>query len=121
MRFDTQQLAEINKLLDEGLRRLQQVEDDINMLLKHSQSSDPAARGISIALAAAGPDRQLATIKKARAALKLVRAKLEIDEFSDDDAHTICDVLDDVVDCGRQLAAASTQYHDALHQQAELN
>lgn len=119
--FPQHERDEINTLLDEGLRRLGAIEDDICTIVALRDDSNPLAQISVEALDGVDPEAQLDIIKKSRAGLRLVKAKIEIDEFSDSDAEEVCRILDDVNVLGRQLAAASKQYRDHISRRVETN
>lgn len=122
MQFSQDEISEIDNLIQEGFKRLDRIEDDIRALMTDSDDiTNPFAETIKTALDAICPETQFLTIKRARAGLKLVRAKMEIDEFSDSDAEEVCRVLDDLKVLGRLLAGASQTYKQHLRQRAENN
>lgn len=112
---------QILSLIDEGLIRLRQIETDIKMLMQQSQDKNPIAVAIASALEQIDPDVQFETIRHSRAKIRWVRSKIEIDEFSDDDAGEICDVLDEVKEMGQRLREASQVYSSFLRTRAENN
>lgn len=122
MFFSQAELNEIDGLLAEGFRRLDRIENDIHTLLRDSEDSkNPFAATIKRALDEICPDAQLLALKKSRAGLKFVRAKLELEEFSDSDAEEVCRVLDDLKAVGVKLSAAAQTYKSHIQQCAEHN
>ena len=122
MIFSQDELAEINSLIAEGMRRLDTIENDLRALVADSDdSNNPLADVINAALVDVCPETQFLAIKRSRAGLRLVRAKMEIEEFSDSDAEEVCRVLDDVKAIGRMMAESAQTYKQFLRQQAERN
>lgn len=109
-------------LIDKGLEQLARIESEIREVVEQAQqANNPSARLVGHVLADHDVDSQFSIIQRSRAALRLVRAKLEIDEFSDTDAQFVCDTLDTVVGMGRELAAASNAYNTAIQKHIEQN
>lgn len=122
MIFSQDELAEINSLIAEGMRRLDNIENDLRGLVADSEdSNNPLADVIKAALVDVCPETQFLAIKRSRAGLRLVRAKMEIEEFSDSDAEEVCRVLDDVKAIGRMMAESAQTYKQFLRKQAERN
>lgn len=122
MYFTYDALSEINSLIAEGMRRLDNIENDLRTLIADSEdSANPLAEVIKAALVNVCPETQFLAIKRSKAGLKLVRAKIEIEEFSDSDAEEVCRVLDDVKAIGRMMAESAQTYKQYLRQQAECN
>lgn len=122
MFFSQNEITEINTLIQEGFRRLDNIESDIRTLLVESaDSKNPFAETIKSALDEVCPDAQFLAIKKSRAGLRLICAKLEIEEFSDSDAEEVCRVLDEIKVVGRKLAESSQKYKRFIRQRAENN
>jgi hypothetical protein len=119
--FNADELAEIQELLTDGLTRLDRMEQDIKDVLAESQTQSPAAHMLKQALASVDYETQLATIKKSRSALRFVKAKIEIDEYSDSDSEEVCNILTEVRTWGRQLAESAQQYRRQFQQQLEQN
>ena len=112
---------EILTLLDEGLFRLGRIETDIKSLVAQSQDPNPIAHAIQSALAQIDTDAQFETIRQSRARIRWVRAKIELNDYSDDDADEICAVLDEVKAMGQQLRVASRVYITSIQAQTENN
>lgn len=122
MIFSQDEISELNNLIQEGFNRLSRIERDIRTLMAESADvKNPFATAIKTALNEICPETQFLIIQRSRAGLKLVRAKLEIDEFSDSDADEVCRVLDDVKVLGRRLAEASQKYGQHIRRHAENN
>ena len=118
---ENEEREQILSLIDEGLLRLRQIETDIKMLMAQSQEKNPIAKAIAAALEQIDPDVQFETIRHSRAKIRWVRSKIEVDEYSDDDAAEICDALDAVKDMGKRLRDASKAYTMFLQARAEVN
>jgi len=118
---ENEEREQILSLLDEGLIRLRQIETDIKMLMTQSQEKNPIAKAIAAALKQIDTDVQFETIRHSRAKIRWVRSKIEIDNYSDDDAAEICNVLDEVKDMGARLRDASKAYTMFLQTLAEVN
>ena len=122
MFFSENEIAEINWLITEGMRRLDKIENDLRVLVADSEdSNNPLADVIKAALIDVCPETQFLAVKRSRAGLKLVRAKMEIEEFSDSDAEEVCRVLDDVKAIGRMMSESAQTYQQFLRRQAECN
>jgi len=121
MQFTDNERTQILDLIDEGLIRLRQIERDIESLVEQSKDSNPIAKAIAEALEKIDMDVQFETIRRSRAHIRLVKAKIEIEEFSDDDAQEVCDILDEVKAMGKELAAAAKVYSSFLQSRAENN
>lgn len=122
MFFSENEIAEINSLVAEGMRRLDNIENDLRTLIADSEDdTNPLADVIKSALVGVCPETQFLAIKRSRAGLRLVRAKMEIEEFSDSDAEEVCRVLDDVKAIGRMMAESAQTYKQFLRRQAECN
>lgn len=121
-RMSQEETHDLHDLIAEALRRLDTIENDIKTLIAESEERhNPFSATIRSALAAVNPDTQFATIKKARASLRLIDAKLEIEEFSNSDAEEIYRVLDDLKVLGWQIRNASQTYQARVRQAAENN
>lgn len=118
---DNARRSEIFDLLDEGFKRLSQIEQDIHDVMADSQNSDPASKALKSAMDSVDPEKQLALVKRSRAGLKLVKAKLEIDEFSSRDLLEIIRTLEDIKTLGRQLVEGSMAFRRHLRTTAENN
>lgn len=121
-RMSQEEANDLHTLIAEALDRLTAIENDIKSLVMESeQKHNPFSRTIRTALAAINPETQFETIKKARASLRLIDAKLEIEEFSNSDAEEIYRVLDDLKVLGQQIRSASQTYQARVRQAAETN
>lgn len=122
MYFNEQEQQQLTSLIEDGFRKLSQIENDINTILGFRDDKNNIIAQASIAaLERVDPNRQLDLIRRSRACLRLVQAKLDIDEFSDTDAEEVCKVLDEVKIIGKELSSAASEYTATLVQQAENN
>ena len=122
MYFNAQEQQQLTSLIEDGFRKLSQIENDINTILGFRDDKNNIIAQASIAaLERVDPNRQLDLIRRSRACLRLVQAKLDIDEFSDTDAEEVCKVLDEVNIIGKELSSAASEYTATLVQQAENN
>jgi hypothetical protein len=120
--FNEQEQQQLVDLIEEGFRKLSLIENDINTILGYRADKNNIIAQASIAaLDRVDPDKQLDLIRRSRACLRLIKAKLDIDEFSDEDAEEVCNVLDEVKTIGKELSTAAREYTSFLVTQSETN
>lgn len=119
--FSQEALKELYGLIDQGLHKLDTIEREINVLTQYTVHPTPEARAVAAALRAADVDQQLDFIGQARRTLIDIRAKLGLDDFDDNDAEDVCQVLDRVKIIAREMNVAAQAYSTSMQRIAETN
>lgn len=116
----------VEELLDEGLNRIDDVENEILDIMADADDKGLSQVYVRALEAAGGGEKQLERLQETRIKLKLVRIKMRqveagLQDLTDEQTRVIVGILEDVRRVGYEIKESSREYTAFLQSAAESN